>query len=239
MKNNLYQKGNALWFILVAIGLLGLLTIMLSKSSSTSNETGGFEQNSIQANAILSYAKGIENAVQGLLTRGCGENDISFWHDSDGNGTEDASDDYFNVRSTLTDRSCHIFDVAGAGMTLIPANERWLDNSQDSEVNFGSFVFSSTNTIVNLETNRDELVVLLNWIDLGTCQALNNILFSEATITEDPDSFSHTPNATGNFDTVSENIDLSSFALHDGESSGCFSSEDEGGFHFYHVLHER
>ena len=110
------QKGNALFFILVAIGLLGLLTVMLSRSGSSTTETGDYEQNVIVANEILSYAKNIENAVQGLLARGCSENELSFWHDSNGDGVEDASDDYFNTVSDRADRSCHVFDVAGAGL---------------------------------------------------------------------------------------------------------------------------
>lgn len=110
------EKGNALWFILIAIGLLGLLTVSLTRSGSSTNETGSFEQNQIAASEILSYAKSIENAVRFLLSKGCSENELSFWRDSDGNGVEDASDDYFNNRSP-TDRSCHVFEPQGAGMT--------------------------------------------------------------------------------------------------------------------------
>ena len=119
------ESGNALWFILVAIGLLGLLTVMLSRSGSNTNETGSYEQNVIAANEILSYAKNMENAVQGLLARGCSENELSFWHDSNGDGVEDNNDDYFNTVSTRTDRSCHIFDVAGAGINFREITEFW------------------------------------------------------------------------------------------------------------------
>ena len=75
------QNGNALWFILLAIALLGLLTAVMTRSSGTDNDTGSYEKNQIAANEILQYAKSIENAVQNLLARGCSENDISFWHD--------------------------------------------------------------------------------------------------------------------------------------------------------------
>lgn len=111
------EGGNALIFILIAIALLGLLTVTLSRSGDSTNDTGDFEQNQIAASEILAYAKSIENAVQSLLARGCSENEISFWHDSDGNGTEDGGDDYYNDKSP-TDRFCHVFDVAGAGMTF-------------------------------------------------------------------------------------------------------------------------
>lgn len=236
MQNNRHQNGNALWFILVAISLLGLLTIMMSRSSSTSNETGNYEQNIIKANEVLSYAKSVENAVQGLLARGCSENEISFWDDSDGNGIEDASDTYFNINSP-DDRSCHIFNAAGAGLNYITPKRDWLDlSAEGSGFNFGTFVFSSTNTVTNLENNRDELIILLEWLNQSTCQAINNILFSETTITEDPASFSYAPSATGSFDTVADDINLSSYGPHNGQNSACFSSQTEGGFHFYHAL---
>ena len=232
------QKGNALWFVIVAIGLLGLLTVMLSRTGSNTNETGSFERNVIQANEILSYAKNVENAVQALLARGCSENDISFWHDSDGNGTEDASDDYYNDNSP-PDHSCHVFDVAGAGLTWQGPNERWLDSGESGSFNYDSFIINGDNVIANLETSRDDLVILLNWLDQDICAAINNVLFSDQTITEDATDFSHSTTFSGSFGGSSANLDLSTYAPHDGQSTACFTSQANGGFHFYHVLHVR
>jgi hypothetical protein len=234
------QKGNALWFILVAIALLGLLTIMMSRTSSTSNETGNFERNSVLANNILSYAKNMENAVQSLLARGCSENEISFWHDSDGNGVEDASDDYFNTETDRPDRSCHVFDTAGTGLSWEEPNEQWLDSSEDTSLSYNSFIINSKNNVTNLEQNsNDDLIILLNWLEQDVCQAINQIIFSDTTITEDLAAFNYTADADGVFDTVSANINLSSYAPHDGQPTACFTSEDDGGFHFYHALHAR
>ena len=226
------QKGNALWFILVAIGLLGLLTVVLSRSGSSTNETGSFERNVIQANEILSYAKNVKNAVQSLLARGCSENDLSFWHDSNDDGTEDASDDYFNTINNSTipndhDSSCYIFDVAGAGMT-------W--NTRYEEL-----IFASLTNITNLRTTRDDLILMINEIDQNTCEALNNVIFSDTTITENPATFDDTPQASGSYDTGTSEINLTSFTPHDGQESACFSFDDAGTvtFHFYHTLHAR
>lgn len=115
MKNKT-QNGNALFFILIAIALLGLLTVTMMRSSSDSNDAGSYEQSQIVASEVLNYAKSIENAVQMLLARGCSENELSFWHDSNDDGNENSSDDYYNSKSP-TDHSCHVFDVAGAGLT--------------------------------------------------------------------------------------------------------------------------
>ena len=75
MKN---QSGNILLFILIAILLIGLLTVSLTRSSNQSNDTGDYEQNVIAANKLLAYTKSMQIATQTLLQRGCGENDISF-----------------------------------------------------------------------------------------------------------------------------------------------------------------
>jgi len=122
MTNNT-QHGNALFFILIAIALLGLLTMTMTRSSSDSNDTGGFEQSQIVASEVLNYAKSIENALQMLIARGCSENELSFWHDSNGDGSENASDNYYNSKSP-TDHSCHVFDVAGAGLTYLDMTEK-------------------------------------------------------------------------------------------------------------------
>ena len=101
---------------------------MLNRSSSSTNETGGYERNSIQASEILAYANTIENGVQSLLARGCGENELSFWYDSDNNGTENGSDRYYNSDAP-TDQSCHIFEPEGAGVRRItqdPSDMGWL-----------------------------------------------------------------------------------------------------------------
>ena len=226
------ERDNALWFILIAIALLGLLTVMLSHSGSSTNETGGYEQNVIAANEILSYAKNMENAVQGLLARGCSENELSFWHDSDGNGVEDASDDYFNTVSTRTDRSCHIFDVAGAGLSWNTPNERWLDGGDDTRFNYEDFSISGNNVIANIETSGDDLAIILNWLNQDICTSINNVIFSDATITEDGDDFSHSNRFDGTFGNASATLDLSSYAPHDGQPTACFTSENNGDNHF-------
>ncbi len=234
------QKGNALWFILVAIGLLGLLTVMMTRSSSNSNETGSYEQTVIKANDFLSYTKSIENGVQSLLARSCSENELSFWHDSNDDGVEDASDDYYNIGAP-TNRSCHVFDVAGAGLKFAEPRESWLDSNESAQAKYGEITFTGSNQVSNLETNsRSDLLIITSWLTKDICESINNTLFSDPVITEDNGSFSTTPFTSAAFRAASfSNINLTTFPLHDGQPSGCFTSEDDGGYHFYHALHAR
>ncbi len=110
------QSGNALWLILIAIFLLGGLTVLLSRTGSQTEDTGSAEQMQILASEMIRYGADIETGIKTLLGRGCSENQISLWYDSNNDGTENASDSYYNSNSP-TDRSCHVFDVNGAGLT--------------------------------------------------------------------------------------------------------------------------
>jgi len=201
------QSGNALWFILIAIGLLGLLTVSLTRGGSSSNDTGDFEQNQIVASEILSYAKSIENAVQSLLARGCSENEISFENNTvTGYSNPDAP----------TDKSCHIFDSAGTGMTL----ER------------DDILISSGLQITDVQTSRTDLLFLIEAMDSTLCDQLNRI--------------SNTPVIDSTYTTPSKFIGAYPTGIVIGDSgetnsiqTGCFLDTDNTQNIFYHVLHAR
>lgn len=107
------QSGNALIFILIAIFLLGGLTVLLSRTGSQSEDTGSAEQASIIVSEILKEASALQTAVQMLLSRGCSENTISFEATGTGQPTG------FNNPQAPTNKSCHIYDPAGAGLQWI------------------------------------------------------------------------------------------------------------------------
>ncbi len=235
------QSGNALIFILIAIALLGLLTVTLSRSSDSTNDTGDFEQNQIAASEILSYAKSIENAVQMLLVRGCSENELSFWHDSDGNGTEDGSDNYYNDESP-TDRSCHVFDVAGAGMTYETPNEEWLDRLESAQTGYAELFFSMQS---NVDGNK-VLAMIFPYVTKNICLQINtasNVVNTGGAPPKDNNTaynyndaahrFTGRPPATGSYNSINP----SSGEL-DAKFTGCFEGDTfpPGGFHVYHSL---
>ena len=145
----LSQSGNALWFILIAIALLGGLTVMLSRSSGTSEDTGEYEKNQISATEILRTGEALKLAVENLKSRGCSENELSFWHDSDGNGTENGSDDYYNGDAP-TDHSCHIFQPEGAGLEY---DTGWIITGASRVLGLGSD--SRTELLAVFETSQD------------------------------------------------------------------------------------
>jgi len=201
------QSGNALWFILIAIGLLGLLTVSLTRGGSSSNDTGDYEQNQIIASEILTYAKSIENAVQSLLSRGCSENEISFE-----NGVVTG---YANPNAP-TDKSCHVFNSAGAGMTY----ER------------DDVLISSELQITDVQTTRTDLLFLIEGMNDSICSQINRT--SQAPVIDS--SYSSPAKFIGAY--------LTGTAIGDsGETNsiqtGCFLDTDNTQNIFYHVLHAR
>lgn len=117
------QSGNALWLILIAIFLLGGLTVLLSRAGNQTEDTGSGEKTQIVASEVLRYGADIETAIKTLLGRGCSENEISLWHDSNGDNLENSADANYNSDAP-TDHSCHVFHVDGAGLTFKDAAKK-------------------------------------------------------------------------------------------------------------------
>lgn len=236
------ESGNALWFILIAILLLGLLTSMMTRSGSSTNDTGDYEQLTIQANEILNYAKSIENGVQSLLARGCSENEISFEANNNSG--------YTNPNSP-TDNSCHVFEPAGAGLAYIEPNEKWLDTNQSSEDLYQELYFPETiciksvgsiDSICNTDSiDNEDLILVIPYIKQQVCEQINKAMNTNTIPKDNSSAWNLTePKFVGNY--IEERRLGNGGDDFDNQYSLCF----EGGtnpasntYHFYHVLHAR
>jgi type II secretory pathway pseudopilin PulG len=252
MKN---QSGNVLIFILIAIGLMGLLTATLTRSSNTTNDTGEYERNEIVASEILRYAKSVENAVQSLIARGCSENELSFWHDSNGDGVEGAADDYYNANSP-TDHSCHVFEPEGAGLTHITPNENWLDTSLSAEPFYNEIVFADTScindvggtdTTANCATDgsahNTDIIMFVTYIKQSICQSINRTQNIADIPVDSGAMFANSSNVffNGAFLNLNNIGVVNSGTSLNGKATACAEADTvpDKGYHFYHVLHAR
>jgi type II secretory pathway pseudopilin PulG len=177
------QNGNVLVFILVAIALIGLLTAMLSRPSGESSDTGRFEQNQISASRLIRDAKAIETGVQNLLARGCSENEITFWHDSNNDDEEDVDDDYFNPRSP-GDRSCHLFASQGMGLAYEGPSDNALQRDLSAWARYGEWFFGGSSYIYEVARGKPgeesdpankELIAFVPYLDETICQQVNRL----------------------------------------------------------------
>ncbi len=232
------QSGNALWFILLAIVLLGGLTVLLSRTGSQTEETGDVERASIYASEIMKYSAGIAGAVQQLLSRGCSENQISF---NDPKHTVS----YVNPKPA-PNNACDIFNVKGGGMELMPKKEAWRLNASGYiyphlygvQCIYG--VGSGTTTCTRGEV---DLVLQVGSIKKEICLAINSRLGIPMVGNEPPsDVLLGTPFIGEFVDTTNSNDDIigdmgtASAAGLRGKKAFCMRNTTTGGYAFMQVV---
>jgi len=215
------QSGNALWFILIAVVLLGALTITLSRGGSSSDQTGDFEQLSIKISQMLRFTKSIEEGVKNLqMLNSCSETDINFF---DPNIAELAAYE----RTPDTSDECKVFNVKGAGLA-------W--QASPNGVNDGSdWIFNGETRICGIDSDRSEVTIILKNMNQKVCEQINRRVLSDSTVGLDADGNESTePYVPPHLekDPVTEELCTTETT---GRPTGCV--RDAGGeYIFYHVL---
>lgn len=206
-KHRQHERGNVLWFILIALVLIGLLTAVVTRSGSTVEQTGDVEQTSIVMSQILRFASGVEATITNMKLQGISENQISF-QDSATGAT------YTNANCTGT--ACRVFHVQGGGISY-----------QDPPTAAGSateWTFTGTNSVDGIGSASADLVMILQNISQDLCNQLNRA--SGLTYADDADldftAFQGTFADNETFDAASR------------RASGCLG--DSGSPFFYYVL---
>lgn len=213
------ERGNALWFILIAIVLIGLLTAVLSRSGSNVDQTGSVEQQRIKISQMMRYVKGLETAVQTMKMTGISENDLSFYQDLNNDGNDSSSPDageYYNAN--CTSNNCLIFHVEGGGITP-------QDPPSGISTSGADWKYVATNNVLNVGTDAADLILVLEDINDSYCTQINRVL--DVTQGADDADIDFTDFDGSYSDT--ETIDNSG-----GQSAGCQSSG--GNNFFYQVL---
>lgn len=225
MKN---ESGNAMWFILIAIALLAALTVAITRSSDTTEQSGDIERQRIEGSDIMRYAASIQQAVEQMRLRGLSENEISF-ENSFVSG-------YPNAR--CVGNGCKIFHVEGGGITY---------QSAGSNASASPWLFTGANSVVGVGENGtgetssedNELLVILPGVSQGLCGRINTEM-GIAGIPVDTANANVGTLYTGTFPNgrVIENMG--------GKKTGCFEGDlDEndndisGKYYFYHTLIQR
>lgn len=229
-KNN--EAGNALWFILLAVALLGILTGVLTRSGSTVEQSGGVEHGRVKASALLRYAKGLEAALERMKLRGIGENAISFENAS-------TTTDYTN--SNCAADECKLFSLGGGGQEYRAPPAGANDGSEWVFTGHNN-VGTTANPVGTTEDVRgNDLLVILRNLPESLCKQINRELGISAGASPPVDTggIGLTP-FTGTFydgsgTPVILDGDPSPFEL-DGKASGCFKDNAAGSYYFYHVL---
>lgn len=226
--NRHLERGNALWFILIAIVLLGALTVLVTRGGSSVDQSGDVEQMRIKESQIMRYAKGIETAIQQMKLRGVSENQISF-ESSDTGGI------YANAACTVDD--CKVFDIGGGQAYAKPPvgvndGSEWIFTASNN-VGTGTYPVGTSGA-----RSGNDIVMLLANTNTALCTQINRDVGIGASIPQDTTGII-TTEFTGTFDNALMEIDgdPTPFEL-DGHQTGCFTDTNANPdvTYFYYVI---
>lgn len=167
------QHGIAIGPILFVIALLAILATAISAGSGTFTLNSDQEKAEKMADSILAYAEDFRAGTSRvLLGRGCTDTQISFE-----NSVTTLS--YTNSNAP-PDKRCHVFDMAGGGVTgRLPIVE-WLDSTYSASSYYQQWHIPSNSLIagVGLSTydglgSYIDLVLIIPYIRQDICTAIN------------------------------------------------------------------
>lgn len=225
-QNTVAESGNILIYIIGAVFLIGILTVIV-KGSTTPG--AGIDQEALvlKASQVRSYATELERGVSYVLQNGHSETEISFAH-------VNASSAYGTYNSNPT---AEVFNPSGGGVT-------WQDNDTDIQTADADWVFSANNEIQNIGYKGGacggcELIAHLPYVTLDFCNYINTSL-GITTASQSP------PQEGGSVILLEfdGSFDLTGTTLIDavklrGQHEGCFEGDVDppaGTYHYYKVL---
>lgn len=229
------QHGNALWFILVAIVLLAALTVLLSRSGTSVDQSGDIEQLRIKSSQIIRWAKGIESVIEQMKLRGISESDISFENTITAQDYSNASCD-----AHADPNECKIFATGGGG-------QNYLNPPSGSAEAGAEWIFTGANNVgtaaypigTTASGAGNDLILLLPNANAALCTQINKDLeIAAGTIPADATGIALTP-FVGTYDAALVTIDGDGapFELN-GKASGCFTDTNATPdvTYFYYVV---
>lgn len=209
------ERGSALWFILIGVVLIGVLTAVMSRSGSSVNQSGEVEQASIKISQMLRFAKGLQSAAERMQLQGLSVSDLDFAYDTDPdeNGLE-------HDNTNCSENSCRIFHAEGAGIGY--------ENPPAGVSGADAWLITASNDIEGVGSTDPDLVLMLRDMNSSICSQINARL--GVTPVEDA-GVDFTP-FTGAY-TDEETLDGAAR-----KEAGCFKFGSSSPYEeiFYHVL---
>jgi type II secretory pathway pseudopilin PulG len=241
------QAGNALIYTLIVIVLLAALGVVLTRSASKSTGNLSAEHARMSAERLMRSAQSLEGAVQKIMqVNGCGENEISFENSS--------MAAYVNANSP-TDKRCHVFSAAGAGLSYSAPDANALDISHSAQVGYGLWVIHSQQCILEIGTGdsvpctagQSELIASVLYVSKQVCIEINNLAGITNPAGDPPqEDFDHDGAAfIGTFEASVGDPEIGDTGTGTnlvGKKSGCLldtAGVNSGSYIFYYALLER
>ena len=205
-------SGNAFVIILIVIALLGALTVTVTRMGDTQDDVSQ-EEAQVIASKVLRQAQTMASAVESLRSNGCSINGLSFENNK--------AAGYSNAQSPA-DKSCWLFDAAGAGLTFpTPPSKsnngsNWHIGRNFSVIGVGPERETSNGTTTGTCTaslNCQDLVAVLPLVDAKVCQAINLLTGVTSSYATPVPAAGFSMNLRYKFSAPSTSPDASNFSL--------------------------
>ena len=232
-KNETHESGNVMIMVLIAIVLIGALTMVIQQGSDNQNSDISDETLAIRASEVQRYASELERAVLYVMQNNTGESDIRF-----AIPTDTANATGYGDLSADSDPTDQIFHPDGGA-----ANYR--KPSEDILAGASNWEFYGGTQIPQVGSDRADLIAVLPDVTKQFCDKINDLngqtssqpVASSGCIEEGSSGRFGAGSPANGFDDASPNtLDESSFTKLPALQA-CV--ECSGAYHFYHVLYSR
>ena len=224
------ERGSAILWILIAVGLFAALNYAFTNSTRTSTSLLTDTQAESYANQIIAYGNEVKSAIKRMQLRGCSDTEISF---------ENAVVSGYSNPNSPSNKSCHVFDIAGGGVQYKNLDTSWLDKDASTNTFYGENIFmiacplgvgtdlnDTTGSSCNTNTNtlaHGDLVLITPYIKKEICEAINKKLIGATIIPTDAiNSFYNTAQHDGDFNIVTAQSIIFAESAYNGKKSICY-----------------
>ena len=172
------ESGNVIMIILIGVVLFAALSYTVNKGMRVAGDLGSSEKTSLRATEIITYGNSMFNAVQYLTANGCKDNALNF--------DNPVVTGYTN-NVAPSDKSCNVFNPAGAGMTWRTISAASFDSSKSTSYEYGQWFISKNSLILGVGSSDTapagvDLILFLPYISKDVCTAIDKKLGYTGTI---------------------------------------------------------
>lgn len=226
------ESGNVLFYILIAVALLGALSFAVVQSGGGGAQSISDDRARLIATEIIEYSNVMSSAVSQLTLRGVGIDELCF-DDTNWGGSN------YNYSPGCDDNFNKIYHISGAGVNWVQAPSEAMDGSASPD---NLWHIYGDNEVQGLGTTCgaagcSDLILLVDELSKQVCQQLNGLL-DVTNPSDDPptDTDIGETRYVGVFGYAQTIGDEAGGTELVGRSSGCFYNTNDDKYVFYKVL---
>ncbi|QQR69167.1 MAG: hypothetical protein IPI58_00295 [Alphaproteobacteria bacterium] len=160
------QSGIAIGPILFIVAILAVLAAAIAAGSGSFHGDTSTVGAKAQASAILEYADEVKFAVDRVLAKGCTDTQVSF---------ENPFVSGYTNSNAPSDKSCHVFDVNGGGISYKYPPPQVLDASLSGYTGYGQYFFTSTLSVKGIGNGQTttSLIMMMPFLKKEVANSIN------------------------------------------------------------------